>query len=137
MTRGSLPDDVYIDSHGRKYKRMTYERRVILLKNYMSNIPRWRRPVVGYIISLPLTIFSAYGLHALMNVMDWNFSSASSFMVLPVLFLALFWGVGPALFAILVGIIALDYWFVEPFYRIESDFGGTLIKLLPFIVSGL
>jgi signal transduction histidine kinase len=137
MTRGSLPDDVYIDSHGRKYKRMTHERRVILLKNYMSNIPRWRRPIVGYIISLPLTIFSAYGLHALMNVMDWNFSSASSFMVLPVLFLALFWGVGPALFAILVGIIALDYWFVEPVYRIESDFGGTLIKLLPFIVSGL
>jgi signal transduction histidine kinase len=137
MARGSLQNDVYIDRRGRKYKRMTHEQRVILLKNYMSNLPRWRRPIVGYIISLPLTILTAYGLHALMKVTGWNFSSASSFMVLPVLFLALFWGVGPALFAILVGILALDYWFVDPLYLIETDIGGTLIKLLPFIVSGL
>jgi signal transduction histidine kinase len=137
MARGSSQSDIYMDRHGRKYKRMTHEQRAILLKNYMSNIPRWRRPIVGYIVSLPLTILSAYGLHALMKVTSWNFSSSSSVMVLPVLFLALFWGVGPALFAILVGIVALDYWFVEPFYLVGSDLGGTIVKLLPFIISGL
>jgi signal transduction histidine kinase len=137
MARGSLQSsNTYIDRNGRKYKRMTYEQRVVLRKNYVANIPRWRRPVVGYIVSLPLTILSAYGLHSFMKVMSWNFASSSSFMVLPVLFAALFWGVGPALFAILVGIVALDYWFVNPIYTLEPNL-DTIIQLLPFIISGL
>jgi signal transduction histidine kinase len=136
MARGSLQRDIYLDRNGRKYKRITHEQRVILRKNYMANIPYWRRPIVGYIIALPLTILSAYILHALMNVMHWSLASSSSVMVLPVLFMALFWGVGPALFAILVGIVALDYWFVHPLYTVEPNL-NTIIQFLPFIISGL
>jgi signal transduction histidine kinase len=136
MARGSLQSDIFLDRNGRKYKRVTHEQRVILRKNYIANIPYWRRPIVGYIISLPLTILSAYILYSLMHVMNWNLSSSSSAMVLPVLFLALFWGVGPALFAILVSIVALDYLFVHPLYTISPSL-NTIIQFLPFIISGL
>src|SRR6266705_29935 len=133
MARGSLRSDIFLDRNGREYKRITHEQRVILRKNYMANIPYWRRPIVGYFVSLPLTILSAYILHSLINVMHWGLSSSSSVMVLPVLFMALFWGVGPALFAILVGIGALDYWFVHPLYTVEPSL-DTIIQFLPFII---
>lgn len=136
MARGSLQSDIYLDRNGRKYKRITHEQRVILRKNYLANIPYWRRPIIGFAVSLPLTILSASALHALMNVMQWSLASSSSVMVLPVLFLALFWGVGPALFAILVSIVALDYWFVRPLYTLSPGL-NTVIQFLPFIISGL
>ncbi len=137
MAIGTPRSNTYIDRRGRKYKLMTHEQRAELRKNYAANIPRWRRPIIGYIISLPLLGLSAYGLHTFLKIIDWSFFSPTSILVLPVLFMALFWGVGPALFAILVGIVALDYWFLDPVYLVGPDFMHSVIQLLPFIISGL
>jgi signal transduction histidine kinase len=137
MARGSLQRGVYIDRDGRKYKRMSHEQRVVLHKSYIANIPPWRRPMVGYILSFPLTILFTYALHSFVKVANWDLFSSTTVMVLPVLFMALFWGVGPAVCAILVGIAAIDYWFLEPVYIIGPDLWNTFTRLLPFIISGL
>lgn len=137
MAIGTTQRDIYVDQRGRKYKRMTHEQRVEVRKSYVANIPRWRRPVVGYFICLPIVALFTYGLYDVTTMLAGKFFSPDTIMVLPVLFLALFWGVGPALLAIVAGAIALDYLFVNAGDPLSLQSWHSLIQLLPFIISGL
>ena len=82
-------------------------------KSIPVQVPFWRHSQVGYLVCLPLVglallgslLEQQLGLHA-------YFSSAP--LLLAVVLISLLWGPGPALLAILVSMLVLDYMYVPP-----------------------
>ena len=101
---------------GRFQKRFrTYVRRLVdWHTNAVTQLPRWRHPLVGYLVGLLLV---ALGLGV--GVVETQLLLPFSFPGVPLLFVvvlvALLWGVGPAIFAMLLSLLVLDYWYIPPF----------------------
>lgn len=107
-----------------------------LRKRYVAQIPRWRHPLVGYFVSIP-----AVGL-ALLAVLLTKYILPSIYfpgvtMFLAVVFIALFWGVGPALFTVLLSAIALEYFYIPPHGVFALTTWPGLFELTPFLISGI
>src|SRR5260370_17466523 len=66
-----------------------------------------------------------------------NFYFLDTPMMLSVLLVALFWGVRPALFAILLGAVALDYFSIPPVLQFSLPNWEGIVQVLPFVVAGL
>jgi signal transduction histidine kinase len=124
------------DRQGRPLKRISLQKRVELRRLYVAEMPMWRRPLVGYLFTIP-TI--GLGLLALLLEPFFltTFYFASTFLLVTTLLVALFWGVGPALFSVVLGTISLYYFYVSPV--IHSSIPGTrdILQLLPYIIAGL
>lgn len=146
----AVQTDAYIQKQGRTYKRMNLAQRVELRRHYVEQIPRWRRPVTGYIIMFPLVgviLICALYLQQLFGTAFFP----GTLLILSVLFTALFWGVGPALCALVLSTCALDYFFVPPFFSrmihhwsevaqlptLVTENWHTDLQMLPYIFSGL
>jgi signal transduction histidine kinase len=131
----TTPGEIYIDKKGRRYRRMSFEQRAQIRKRYIANVPKWRHPSVGYFSTLPLV-----GVIILCSVYLAQFMGHllfSSSLYILVVCVALLWGVGPALFAILLSSIALYNFSVKPLmHNVWSDW-QTVLQLLPFVISGL
>jgi signal transduction histidine kinase len=128
--------DSYVDDRGRRLVRKKLSHNVTLRKEYNSRIPRWRRPLIGYLISFPLVGLALLGTSFMQQMLgSAYFTGALS--SLAVLFVALFWGVGPALFALLLSTLLLDYYFIPPLGELSLYKWNGIEQLLPFIVSGL
>lgn len=107
-----------------------------LRKRYVAQIPRWRHPLVGYFVSIP-----AVGL-VLIAVLLTKYMLPSIYfagvtMFLAVVFIALFWGVGPALFTVLLSAIALEYFYIPPLGVFTLTNWPALFELAPFLISGI
>ena len=126
----------YLDTHGRRIKRMSFEQRVQLQQHYRAQVPKWRRSIIGYFLAIPLIaailVATLYMRSALGNVLF-----PSSLFIVAVLLVALFWGVGPALFAILLSAGILEYWFVDPVAPFGLENWRDALQLGPVILSGL
>ena len=124
------------DRQGRPLKRISLQKRVELRRLYMAEMPGWRRPLVGYLFTIPIV---GIGLVAL--ILERSFLSnlyfPSTFLLVTTLLIALFWGVGPALFSVVLGTISLYYIYISPFML--SSIPGTqeILQLLPYIIAGL
>ena len=98
-------------------------------------VPFWRHSQVGYLVCLPLVglallgslLEQQLGLHA-------YFSSAP--LLLAVVLISLLWGTGPALLAILVSMLVLEYMYVPPIGSFGLHIWNGLLQVLPFILSG-
>ncbi len=105
-------------------------------RRYVAQLPWWRHPFVGYSISMPLT---ALGLLLPLGERYFtghtNFLGTSSFLVTVVI--ALFWGSGPAVFSILLGLLALDYFFMPPYNQFTIESWRQALPLAPFFVGEL
>jgi signal transduction histidine kinase len=115
---------------------MSFEQRGRLRKDYMANIPRWRSPLIGYLVSIPVTVVVIMCELYIAKIFG-QFLFSSTFSVLSILFVALFWGVGPAVFAIALNSGALYLYFVLPHNGYNVENWRDSLQLLPFIVSGL
>lgn len=135
----AAPGDIFVDKRGHRYRRMSLEQRAELRKSYIANVPKWRHPSVGYFMTLPMVgIFVLFTMYFLQIVGRFLFSS--TLYILVVLFIALLWGVGPAMLAIVLSAIALTHFFIFPletWYTIKLENWPDLLQLLPFIISGL
>jgi signal transduction histidine kinase len=136
MEMRATRSDVFFDRRGRRIKRMTFEQRVELRKRYVAQIPGWRRPLIGYIVSVPL-VGLAMWTTLMLRMMMGEFLFPGSLSALAVLFVALFWGVGPSLFAIALNTVLLDYFFLPPVNKGSLVTYESMAQLLPFIVTGL
>lgn len=116
---------------------MSSEQRRQLRKYSIALIPCWRRSIIGYLITIPLIGLIAYGLNFLHHTWGTSFYFPGTLIILLVLFIALFWGVGPALFALFLGTLALDYLFVVPIGHLGIDVDQIGVQLLSFIIAGL
>ncbi len=103
---------------------------------HMVQLPRWRHPIVGYILSVLLVGLSLFvGLVETQLLLPMAFPGV--LLTLTVLIVALLWGVGPAVFTILLGLLALDYLYVPPFRSLAGYEGSGALQLLTFALSGV
>ena len=124
------------DRRGRPLRLISLEKRVELRKLYVAEMPRWRHPLFGYIASAPLVALSILAVLVEQHFLP-NFYFAGAPMFLSVLLVALFWGVGPALFSILLGTVGLDYFYIPPIRQFSIFSWDGLLQLLPFIIGGV
>ncbi|GER86965.1 hypothetical protein KDW_11270 [Dictyobacter vulcani] len=128
--------DTYTDKRGRRYRRMTLAQRTQLRKDYIANVPKWRSPFIGYLVTIPVTaavlICTIY-----VAKMFGQFFFPSTFCVISILFVALFWGAGPAIWSILLNSAALYYFFVYPTIGYDLTNWRDSLQIVPFIGSGL
>ncbi|HEU5227670.1 MAG TPA: HAMP domain-containing sensor histidine kinase [Ktedonobacteraceae bacterium] len=121
---------------GQRLKSMSLEQKSDLRQRYKAKTPRWRHPFVGYIASIPLVILGIYATLSMQKMLGQLYLSGS-LMVLAVLFTALFWGVGPALLAIALSTLALDYFTLPSTGILSITSWQGLFQLFPFIITGL
>ncbi len=102
---------------------------------YLAHLPWWRKPLVGYLLTVPfiaLTMLfpllfvqmSAY--NALVGVPDF----------LVTVLIALLWGTGPAIVAIVLGILSLNFFFPPPTESPLLEWRETL-PLFPLLLAQL
>jgi signal transduction histidine kinase/PAS domain-containing protein len=104
--------------------------------NPVAQLPRWRHPLVGYLVGLLLV-----GLGLSVGLVETHLLLPFSFPGVPLLFaivlVALLWGVGPAVFAMLLSLLVLDYWYVSPFGTLGAYEWSGLLQLLTFASAGI
>lgn len=66
-----------------------------------------------------------------------NSTTVALSFLLVVLFVALFWGSGPALLASLLGVVSLNYFFLPPFYTLSIAHPQNWIALAAFFTTAL
>lgn len=105
-------------------------------KRYFAQIPRWRHPLVGYLLSVPIVGLAMLGI-LLIKLFLLAFSFPGVLVFLAVVVVALFWGVGPALFSVLLSALGLDYLYFPPIGQFTVFNLPGLLQILPFVVSGI
>ncbi len=119
-----------------RMERVQLSKSAALRKDYMEHLPAWRRPTVGYMLSLPLV-----GLFLLLSMFIEQILSyvyfPGSLLIIAVLLSAFIWGVGPALFSLLLCLLALDYFLLPPVWHIDVVTLKGALQLVPFAISGL
>ena len=97
-------------------------------------LPWWRSHLLGYPASI-LFVSAATFLSYLLK----SFASAPYFLGQPFFFatvaVALLWGVGPALFTIVLEYLAVDTFLVSPFHVFRFEGWGDLVTFGPFILA--
>src|SRR5215472_19026076 len=112
------------------------QKRAVLRKQYIAHMHWWRRPLPGYVLSLAIIGLSLLGVSVGQYFLP-HFYFPGAFMLLSVLLIALFWGVGPALFAVLIGTIAFDYLYIPPTSQFSFTSWNGLFQILPLFISGV
>ena len=107
-----------------------------LRKRYIAEIPGWRQPLIGYFFSVP---FVAMGLifALFMNMVLPHFYFPDASMLLAIVLVAFIWGVGPALLTVILGTLALDYFFIRPDEQLSLQSWNGLAQILPFFLVGI
>jgi PAS domain S-box-containing protein len=97
--------------------------------------PGWHHPFAGYLASLLLV---GFGLGV--GLVETHLLSYLFFPGVLLLFsasvVALLWGVGPAVFAIVLSLLALGYLYVPPFDVLGENGWNGLLQLLTFAAAG-
>jgi signal transduction histidine kinase len=128
--------ETLIDRKGRAMKRISLQKRVELRRLYVAEMPRWRRPLVGYLVTFPIV-----GLGLLVLLLEQlalpNLYFPGTPLLIATLLVALFWGVGPALLSVALGTICLDYFYISPYMRFNILSAQGILQLLPYIIAGL
>lgn len=116
--------------------RVSLHKDVTLRKQYVATIPAWRRPLIGYIASIPIIVIGLLATFVLKHMLGFVYFPGA-FPLLTIVMVALIWGVGPSLFAVVLCTLALDYSIVPPIGQLAvHDWVGTL-QLTPFFLTGL
>jgi len=105
-------------------------------KRYVAQISKWRHPLVGCLFAVPFVALAiSLVLMEEMLIHDFYFPGAPLFLA--IVLVALMWGTGPALFAVLLSTLALDYFYIPPFGQFDvANWPGTL-QILPFFLAGI
>lgn len=99
--------------------------------NAVAQLPRWRHPLVGYLVGL-LLVGLCLGVGAAETHLLLPFSFPGVPLLFAIVLVALLWGAGPAVFAILLSLLVLDYWYVPPFGTLGAYGWSGMLQLLTF-----
>ncbi len=110
--------------------------RAEMCRQYIAHIPRWRKPVIGYVLTFP-TVALATVLVMLMKYYLLRFYFPGATMLLAIVLVALLWGIGPALLSVILCTLSLDYFYISPEYQIGFQRWNGLIQILPFFLIGI
>lgn len=105
-------------------------------KRYIAHIPRWRQPLIGYLITFPLVALSI-GLTLFMQKLLPHYYFPSAMLLLAIVSVAFIWGVGPALLSVLLASLALAYFYIPSNEQITLKNWDGLVQILPFFLVGI
>ena len=124
------------NAQDRRFVRVRLHKDVVLRKQYVATIPRWRRPLVGYFASILLVGSALLGTWLLRTVLS-SFSFPDALFVLSVLLTALLWGAGAAIFALILSTFVLDYFFLSPVQQLDFMHWNGIAQVIPYVIAGL
>ncbi len=101
----------------------------------VAYLPRWRERRVGYASSV-LFVGLGFAVSFLVAQAQFPFSLPGVLLLCAVVAIALLWGIGPAAFAILLSLLALDYLAVPPFGTLGAPAWRSALQLLTFALAG-
>ena len=99
-------------------------------------MPLWRHPLLGYLFSVPRVGLST-GILLLESHFLPNLPSRGPVLSLAFVLLALIWGIGPAIFAVLLSTLTLNYFLLPPLNQFTLTTWDGLLQILPFMLAGL
>lgn len=102
----------------------------------MAQLPRWRHPLIGYLVGL-LLVALGLGVGAVETQLLLPFSFPGLPLLFAIVMVALLWGVGPAVFTLLLSLLVLDYWYVPPLGTLGSYGWSGIFQLLTFACAGI
>src|SRR5579875_3193186 len=125
-----------VDGRGQPLRLMRLQQTIEMRRRYLSQIPWWRRPLVGYIAALPMV---GLGFLLLTTMQQWlpQSSFPDAPLLVAVFLIALFWGVGPAVWAVLLSTLILDYLNQTSLKAFDLTSLHALLQILPFVVPGI
>src|SRR5258706_7103777 len=102
---------------------------------YLAHLPWWRKPLVGYLLTLPLIalIMPFPLLFVQMSVYN---TLVGIPVFLATVLIAWMWGTGPAIVAIVLGILSLNFFFRPPTESLTLEWRETL-PLFPLLLAQL
>src|SRR5579859_2933150 len=95
-----------------------------------------RRLVIEYLSVLPIlavTILLTFGLQRIVN----DFDLEDGILVLAFSLTALWWGAGPGLLLLFLGMAVLDFFFIVPYEQWSLMTWPNMLQLLPFCLVGI
>jgi signal transduction histidine kinase len=120
----------------RPFRLVRLQQTIEIHQRYLSQLPWWRRPLVGYLAALP-AVSLAFLL--LTTMQGWlplpSFPDGPLFLA--VFLIALFWGVGPAVWTVLLSTLILDYLNQISLKAFDLTSLRTLLQILPFLIFGI
>jgi signal transduction histidine kinase/PAS domain-containing protein len=105
-------------------------------KRSVAQIPRWRRPLTGYVLSIPFVGVTSLGVLWVQHSFP-HFYFFDGPLLLVIMVMALIWGVGPALFSALISTAALAYMFIPISKSLDVTTLNALLPIAPFFLSGV
>ncbi len=105
-------------------------------KRSFAKMPRWRRPLIGYVLSIPFVGVTTLGVQWVQHQFP-NFYFLDGPLLLVIMVIALMWGVGPALFSALVSTAALTYVYIPVSQSLDVTAWKALLPIAPFFLSGV
>ncbi len=124
------------NTQDRRFVRVRLHKDIVLRKQYVATIPRWRRPLVGYFASILLVGSASLGTWLLRMVLS-SFSFPDALFMLSVLLTALLWGAGAAIFALILSTFVLDYFFLSPVQQLDFTDWNGVAQVIPYVIAGL
>ncbi len=118
-------------------RKVSLQRRVELRRLYIAQIPRWRHPLIGYFATLPIVGVGITLVVLAKMVFGTSYVFPGLTPLLSILLVALLWGVGPALLAVLLSSVALDYFYFPPINHLDLASLQAVAQVLSFVLAGL
>src|SRR5712692_6131887 len=115
---------------------VSLQKQAQMRRRYIAEIPRWRHPFVGYILSAPLIGGTLLGVLWEQRMLP-HFYFSGGPLFLAVILITLIWGVGPAVFAALLSTLALIYLYIPPLGNFDFTHWESAVPFLPFFISGI
>ena len=85
----------------------------------------------GYVLTVVLVALTTGAAHILRDKLDVQIETVV--YLLPVVISTLLWGLGPGIFAAILGFLAFNYFFIQPLYTLLVGSPQNLLVLLAFL----
>lgn len=104
-----------------------------------ARLPRWRRPLVGYLLSVFLIVGSLIlDMVGRSGGMGRPLPGLGLYFYFTTVIVAFFWGFGPSILALLSGFLVVDYFYIQPTAEaMHYDALEDLINAVAFISVGV
>jgi signal transduction histidine kinase/PAS domain-containing protein len=105
-------------------------------KHSIAQIPRWRRPVTGYVLSIPIIGVTSLGILWVQHLFPF-ISFFDGLLLIAVMVIAMIWGIGPAIFSVLLSTSVLVYMYIPISASLDITTLNALRPVAPFFLSSV
>ncbi len=124
------------DPHSKSLVLARLQQRAEVQRRYVAQLAWWRRSIFGYLLCVPLTGLGLFIVMLEQTLMP-HFYFPGATMLLSVLLIALFWGLGPALLCVLINTLLLDYYYMPPTRQFTLGNWEGMVEVLPYFITGM